>query len=137
MKILFALIAAIGCGAFADAPSARRPLELLVRNSTLVIDADITEEGPPTTDEVGITNYPVKVRCREAVIGKAPEPDAWVTLSLATPQPVCLHKGQRCILFLRHGTQGFPPLYQADVWFSVQPYSTTLLLALKSIKESK
>ncbi|HEX8310937.1 MAG TPA: hypothetical protein VF614_06455 [Chthoniobacteraceae bacterium] len=137
MKTIFALVAAVVCGALADAPATREPLELLVRNSTLVIDADITEEGLPTVDELGITNYRVKVRCREAVIGEAPEPDAWVTLSLATPRPTFLHKGNRCIFFLRRGTQGLPPIHQTDIWFSAQPYSLTLLVTVKSLKEPK
>jgi hypothetical protein len=121
-----------------DSPAARDPLELLIRNSTFVIDADVIElPCCPIMDELGVYNYPLKLHCREAYLGDFPKEDTVVIIEYGQwpneDKPLWYHKGQRCIFFLRRGGTGFPPIYSTDIWFSVQSYRPVLASEVQAL----
>ncbi|GDX11936.1 hypothetical protein LBMAG57_37080 [Verrucomicrobiota bacterium] len=146
MKALLGFFVLLTFGAFTlrgeDASRADTSLRALVRNSTLIIDADIVQPNLYGSVDEFITSYSARVRVRETLFGEAPAAEVfWVRVSGLpfehSSQPACLRSRQRCVFFLRPEVSGTAGFMGAVHLASAQRYRPELVSAVRRLTKSK
>jgi len=145
MKAFLGFLALLVSGAFAlhgkDASKPDESVRALVRNSTLIIDADIVQPNLYGSVDEFTTSYSARVRVRETLFGDAPAAEVWVRVSGPpleySPQPPCLRSRQRCVFFLRPDGSGGTGFMGAVHLASAQRYRSELVSAVRRLIKSK
>jgi len=145
MKAIFGFVALLVSGACTlhgeDAPATDKSIRALVRNSTLIIDADIVQPNLYGSVDEFIASYSVIVRVRNTFLGQAPAPELWVRVA-GLPldfrsQPTLLKTRQRCLFFLRPDQNGSTGFLGVASFASAQRYHPELISAVQRLTGSK
>ena len=126
-------------------PPKVRPLNELVSelasDSTFIIDADIMKASPFSTIDSFWCHYDIRVHCRSAFRGTAPNGEFQVRILghyfdsriPATPPK----KGERYVLFLHRDTADPTRFIGSSAWASAQLYSPELATIVRQVPQPK